>query len=94
MCVAAPMRLVEAEGEQGIAEQGGVRRKVSLALLGSAKAGDYVLVHAGFAIAIVDEEEAALGLEALEACAEAEREAGASSEDPESPEGGRGEGRP
>ncbi len=68
MCVATPMRLASVEGDQGLAELGGVTRKVSLALLESAAPGDYVLVHAGFAIAKVDEEEAALTIEALAAC--------------------------
>jgi hydrogenase expression/formation protein HypC len=71
MCVATPMLLVEARGDEGIAEQGGVRRKLSLALLDSVAVGDYVLVHAGFAIAVVDREEARLSIEALEACEEA-----------------------
>lgn len=70
MCVAAPMRLVEINGGEGIAELGGVRRKVSLVLLESAALGDYVLVHAGFAIGKVDEEEAKLTLEALGECSE------------------------
>lgn len=70
MCVAAPMRLVEINGGEGIAELGGVRRKVSLVLLESASLGDYVLVHAGFAIGKVDEEEAKLTLEALGECSE------------------------
>jgi hydrogenase expression/formation protein HypC len=68
MCVAAPMRLVAVDGDEGVAELGGVTRKVSLALLGSASPGDYVLIHAGFAIAKVDEEEAMLTIEAIAAC--------------------------
>jgi len=70
MCVATPMRLVSLSGNEGIVEEGGVRRKVSLALLASAAIGDYLLIHAGFAIAIVDEEEARLSIEAIEACAD------------------------
>lgn len=76
MCVAAPMRLVELSGDEGIAEQGGVRRKVSLALLDSVGIGDFVLVHAGFAIAVMDEEEALRDIEAIEACAEESEDAG------------------
>jgi hydrogenase expression/formation protein HypC len=64
------MRLVELRGDEAVAEQGGVTRKISIALLESAKIGDFVLVHAGFAIAIIDEEEARLDLDAIEACAE------------------------
>jgi hydrogenase expression/formation protein HypC len=59
------MRLVSIAGEAGKAELGGVLRDVSLALLPDAELGDYVLVHAGFAIGKVDEEEARLTLDAL-----------------------------
>jgi hydrogenase expression/formation protein HypC len=62
------MKLVTVGGGEGTAELGGVTRKVSLALLESAAPGDYVLVHAGFAIAKVDEEEAMLTIEAIAAC--------------------------
>jgi hydrogenase expression/formation protein HypC len=81
MCVAAPMRLIAIEDGMGKAELGGVVREVSLALLASpacgaasgAEIGDYVLVHAGFAIGKVDEEEARLTLEALDEIAEGDR---------------------
>lgn len=76
MCVAAPMRLVGIDGDEGAAELGGVRRRVSLALLDAPKIGDYVLVHAGFAIAVVDEADAALAIEAMEACADYPEERG------------------
>jgi hydrogenase expression/formation protein HypC len=72
MCVATPMRLQSANGDEGIVELGGVKKKISLALLESAAVGDYLLIHAGFAIARVDEEEARLTLEALAECAELE----------------------
>ncbi len=65
MCVATPMRLVAVDGDEGRAELDGVERKVSLALLESAVPGDYILIHAGFAIAVVDEEEARRTLEDL-----------------------------
>ena len=58
MCLAVPMELVEKDGPDGTVELGGVRRKVSLALLEEAQVGDHVLVHAGYAIAKVDAEEA------------------------------------
>jgi hydrogenase expression/formation protein HypC len=66
MCVAAPMRLVSIEGDRGRAELGGVLREISLALLPGAAIGDYVLVHAGFAIGTVDEELARATLDDLE----------------------------
>ena len=55
---------------EGTVEVGGVRRSVSFQLLGEASVGDYVIVHAGFAIGRVDEAEAALTLEAFAACGE------------------------
>jgi hydrogenase expression/formation protein HypC len=72
MCVAMPMRVLEiSAGGEGVAELGGVRRKVSFKLLGDLVPGDYVLVHAGFAIAKIDEDEAQLTLDALSECEEA-----------------------
>jgi len=52
------MRVLQVEGEEGLVEMGGVRRKVSLLLLEGVQAGDYVIVHAGFAISRLDPEEA------------------------------------
>jgi hydrogenase expression/formation protein HypC len=70
MCLAMPMRVVEKNdgGEEGIAELGGVRRKVSFQLLDEVELGDYVLVHAGFAIARVDEEDARETIDAMDEC--------------------------
>lgn len=60
MCLALPARLVEKlEGDQGLVDLGGVRKPVSLALVPEAVVGDYVIVHVGFAIGLVDPEEAA-----------------------------------
>lgn len=47
------------EGDQGVVDLGGVRKPVSLALVPEAVVGDYVIVHVGFAIGLVDPEEAA-----------------------------------
>ncbi len=54
MCLAIPMRVVEIEGEWAVAEVDGVSRKVRLDLLPEVSLGDYVLIHAGLAIARVD----------------------------------------
>ncbi len=59
MCLAVPMRLDELDGPQGTVRSGGVRLQVRLDLLPDAAAGDWVLVHAGYAIAVLDEAEAA-----------------------------------
>jgi len=58
MCLAIPMRLVEIEGFGGVAEVDGIARRVRLDLLPEVCLGDYVLVHAGLAIARVDAGEA------------------------------------
>ena len=54
MCLAIPMRLVEINGAAGVAEVDGVSRQVRLDLLPEVSLGDYVLIHAGLAIARVD----------------------------------------
>jgi hydrogenase expression/formation protein HypC len=59
------MKLIERQEALGIAELDGVRREVSLMLQPEAKVGDYVLVHAGYAIGLVDEEEANATLDLL-----------------------------
>lgn len=58
MCLAVPALVKSMNGSVGEVEVGGVRRKVSLHLVPEAEVGDYVYVHTGFAISIVDEEEA------------------------------------
>jgi hydrogenase expression/formation protein HypC len=65
MCLAIPMKVVELEGSFGKVEAEGVRRKVSLQLLPDVNLGDYVLVHAGFAIEKIDEQEAKRTLDLL-----------------------------
>jgi len=53
------MRIVEIDGSDAVAEIDGVRREASLMLLAEeVKVGDYVIVHAGFAISRLDEEDA------------------------------------
>jgi hydrogenase expression/formation protein HypC len=60
MCLAIPMRIIEIEGAAGVAEVDGVTRKVRLdLLLPEVGLGDYVLIHAGLAIAKVDADHAA-----------------------------------
>lgn len=66
MCLAVPLKLIEVEGEYGIVESGGVKRKINISLVGDAKAGDYVIVHAGFAITVMDEKEALESLRVLQ----------------------------
>jgi len=58
MCLAIPMRVLEVSGTTGKVEIGGVRRAIDLSLVGDVKVGQYVVVHAGFALSVADEEEA------------------------------------
>ena len=59
MCVAVPMQVVSIDGDDIIAEMDGVRRSASLMLLGDEVAvGDFLIIHAGFAISKLDEAEA------------------------------------
>ncbi len=72
MCLAVPMQLVERAEFEGTAELRGVRRRVSLMLCPEARAGDYVLIHAGYAIGAVDADEARRTLEVLDQMADGE----------------------
>ena len=58
MCLAIPMRIARIDGAVAEVEAEGVRRRARLDLLPNARVGDCVLIHAGMAIAIVDEDEA------------------------------------
>ena len=60
MCLGIPMKVIEFAGHAGVVESGGVRRKTMLDLCPEARVGDWVIVHAGFAIHRMDE---AAGLE-------------------------------
>ncbi len=66
MCLAIPVKVVSIEGDEAETEIAGVRRRVSIALTPEAKVGDYVLLHTGYAIGVVDEAEAEETLKLLE----------------------------
>lgn len=55
MCLGVPMRLTSVEGREGKAELEGVSRRVALDLVPDARLGDFVIVHAGYAIQVLDE---------------------------------------
>ena len=63
MCVAVPMKVSAIDGAMCTAEIGGVSRQVSVLMLPEVRVGDYVIVHAGYAIERLDEEEALRTLE-------------------------------
>ena len=58
MCLAIPVRIEEITGQMARVELGGVSREVSLVLTPEAQPGDYVLIHTGYAINVIDEAEA------------------------------------
>jgi hydrogenase expression/formation protein HypC len=58
MCLAVPARIVELKGDMAIVDAMGNRWNAKTTLLPEAKLGDLVLIHAGFAISLVNEEEA------------------------------------
>jgi hydrogenase expression/formation protein HypC len=58
MCLGVVGRIDEINGETAVAEILGVRREISIVLVPEAKIGDYVMIHAGFAINLMDEKDA------------------------------------
>jgi len=58
MCLAIPARIVELKGDNAVVDAMGNRWKAKTTLLPQAKLGDLVLMHAGFAISLIDEEDA------------------------------------
>ena len=63
MCLAIPARIVALNGLEATVDLGGVRKTISIALVPDAQQEDYVIVHVGHAIGMVDPEEARLTLE-------------------------------
>lgn len=58
MCLAIPARIIELKADNAVVDAMGNRWKAKTTLLPEAKLGDLVLIHAGFAISLVDEEQA------------------------------------
>jgi hydrogenase expression/formation protein HypC len=58
MCLAVPVKVKSIQGEEAEVESGGTTYKASIRLTPEVKIGDYVLLHTGYAISIVDKEEA------------------------------------
>ncbi|MGH7735144.1 MAG: HypC/HybG/HupF family hydrogenase formation chaperone [Gemmatimonadales bacterium] len=77
MCLAVPGRLLDVAGDDpimrvGRVDFGGVIKEINLAFAPEARVGDHVLVHVGFAIAVIDEAEAARLFEHLRELGELE----------------------
>jgi hydrogenase expression/formation protein HypC len=81
MCLAVPGKILNIEGNDpltlgGRVDFGGIVKEVNLAYVPEAETGDYVLVHAGFAISVIDEEQAGLVYECLRKMDESDASAG------------------
>jgi len=50
MCLGIPMKLISRDGDSGVVSSGGLRRSANLSLMKDVRIGDYLLIHAGFAI--------------------------------------------
>lgn len=76
MCLAVPMEIVsvDKEGMGALVEMDGTECRIDLSLVPDAKQGDFVVVHAGFAIEKLDREEAEMRLLLFEELAETQRE--------------------
>jgi len=74
MCLAIPLRVAAIQDDKASVELGGVLREVSTMLTPEVQVGDYVLVHTGFSISVLDEQEAQETLALFAELAEAERE--------------------
>jgi hydrogenase expression/formation protein HypC len=70
MCLAIPALIQSIDGQQAQVDVGGVSRTAGLMLTPEAKVGDYVYIHAGFAISVLDKEEALESLRLLRELAE------------------------
>jgi hydrogenase expression/formation protein HypC len=67
MCLAVPAQIIKrTEGPLGVVEIEGVRKEVSLILVPEAKVGDFVIIHVGHALALLDQEEAEATLKVVE----------------------------
>ncbi len=71
MCLAIPALIKSIDGQQAEADIEGITREVSLQLTPEAKVGDYVLLHTGYAISVIDPAEAEETLKLLKELSEA-----------------------
>jgi hydrogenase expression/formation protein HypC len=76
MCLAIPVLIKSIEDKEADVDIGGITRRISLWLTPEAKVGDYVLVHTGYAISVLDQEQAEETLTLLREIAQAAEEEG------------------
>ena len=65
MCLGIPMKVVKINGDEGTVESGGLKKRANFSLMSGLKLGDYILLHAGFAIEKIKDSEARKTLKAL-----------------------------
>ena len=73
MCLAVPLKLIEIDGKKALGEALGMTREIRVDFIPEPKVGDYVMVHAGFAIERLSESQALEDLESWEEMADALR---------------------
>jgi len=74
MCLAVPLKIIEINGLDAIGERHGMRRNIRLDFTSNAQIGDYVIVHAGFAIEKMNSQQAEENLAAIQEVENALRE--------------------
>ena len=72
MCLGVPAKILKTGDGTAVVELGGVRREISVMLVDDASVGEWVIVHAGFAIEKLSEEEAAVTLALFREIADAD----------------------
>jgi hydrogenase expression/formation protein HypC len=65
MCLGIPLKILELDGKTALGEMNGIKKKIRVDLLPQIKLGDYVMVHAGFALEIIDKTLAEDTMEAI-----------------------------
>ena len=65
MCYAIPAKIMEIAGDTAVVDYGGVQKTVNLTLVSNLKIGDYILIHAGFAIERLQKRSAEESLEII-----------------------------
>ena len=68
MCLSIPAKIISVEGDKAKASVGGAEVMISLGLLDGVKEGDYVIVHTGIALQIINEQDAQEMIELIAAC--------------------------
>lgn len=74
MCLAVPLKIISSDGKNAVGEANGMKQNVRVDFMHDLNIGDYVMVHAGFAIAKMSENEAEETLSCILEAAEAGRE--------------------